>query len=241
MKRHVFIAVPTLDGKVTAALTHFLCAAESMNHDPSSKWSFSKAFYLGYKPVDYMRNSQFRDFLASDCERLWLLDADIMPPMRGFELLDVDADIVAGAIPIYKGAAAGNGIALQLAAFERDGDDWTPLTATGDTVREIDGAGAGCMVIKRRVLEDARMRHAPDLPKQWQRDGWCPSIYRVRTEPWGQLMTTGDLDLCKRAKALGYSIKLWPHQLWGQSETLDLRDVAAYGARCAATAEKVTA
>jgi hypothetical protein len=188
MKRKVYIAVPAVDGTNNVSLTHFLCAAERNSFDAKCPWAFEKAFYVGYKPVAFMRNAIFGDFLKSDCERLWMLDADIVPPPRAFEMLDVQDDIVAGGMPGYKAGANGNGIVLQVLAYDqRESGEWD-------------------------------------------------SIYRVPLETWGATKITGDLDFCERARARGYTITLWPDQMFGQHESLDLLDVAAYGARCASTA-----
>ena len=69
MTRKVFIAIPTLDGKIGAALTRFLCAAERMTVDAGCPWAFVKGFYHGYRPVAYMRNAICKDFLDTDCEQ----------------------------------------------------------------------------------------------------------------------------------------------------------------------------
>lgn len=236
MKREVYIAVPTTDRKVDAALAHTLCEAERRSADSDCPWAFSKAFYLSYKPVDYMRNAIFGDFLASDAELLWMLDADVIPPPHAFDMLDVDADIVAGVIPGMKTGVNG-GLVIRCLAFDmRDGqlESIDPMTHSP----EVDAAGAGAMLIRRHVLEDTRMRLSEDPPEGTRPSNWAPAIYMVRYEPWGALKMTGDVDFCMRAKELGYTLRLWPSEMFGQTETLDLREVAAYGARCAADAAK---
>jgi hypothetical protein len=70
-------------------------------------------------------------------------------------------------------------------------------------------------------------------------DGNPPAIFRLLVEPWGQVTMTADLYFCQRARECGYTITLWPDELFGQYETLDLRDVVTYGARCAASVEVV--
>jgi hypothetical protein len=79
------------------------------------------------------------------------------------------------------------------------------------------------------------MRYAEDIPEDLRNEQWVPAIYRVQYEPWGALKMTGDVDFCLRAKGCGYRVTLWSQEMFGQKEHLDLRDVAAYGARCAAS------
>ena len=239
MKRSVYIAVPTLDGKFGSALTQFLCVADRLTRDPASSWSFTKGFYRGYRPVAYMRNAICRDFLESGCERLWFLDSDIIPPPDAFALLDVEDDIVAGAVPGYKPAADGNGLVVNLLAYERSNGTHDSI-ALPEEARHVDAAGTGCMLIHRRVLEDDRMRLCVDGPEDGRPDNWAPAIFRMVTEPWGAVKMTADLNFCQRARECGYTITLWPDQLFGQYETLDLRDVLSYGARCAASVEVMT-
>ncbi len=240
MKQRVYIAIPTLDGRIEAGLTHLLCLAERMNADERCPWWFQKELFVGYSPVDWMRNAIFQSFLESDCDRLWMLDADILPPPSAFEILTLKDPIVAGQVTGYKMADDGRGIVLQVCAYEWQDGTLASIIPT-DEDREIGAAGAGCLVVGRDVLEDERMRVCADPPESERDDDWAPAIYQVQTQPWGRLVDTGDVDFCRRAVQCGYRIRLWGKEMFGQRESLDLRDVHLYGERCARAAalEKV--
>lgn len=237
MKRGVYIAVPALDGYVRAELSALLSGAERLSLDPDYPLRFHKQIFTGYRPVEFMRNSVFAAFLSSDCERLWMLDSDIMPPDGAFGILDEPGDIVGGMVTGHTRAEDGEGIVLQLYAFSRRATgEWDTVPPPEETV-EVDAVAGGCMVIHRQVLEDDRMRLDADVMRD-RRSTDPPALYRIVTDDAGRISSTGDVDLCWRARALGYSVKLWAGEMFGQRESLDLRDVAAFGARCASSARE---
>lgn len=232
MKRKVLIAMPVVDGRNCIQMTHFLCHAERLSHDPDFPWEFYRLLLYGYRPVEYMRNTICRRFLESDCERLWMIDDDIVPPPGAMRLLDVEADIVAGAVMGYTSSHDESELAMRILSYTREGGHWQTIMP-GRGVREIDGAGTGSLLINRRVLEDPAMHLIPDLAPEQRDEKWAPAIFQMPRTPWGDKITTADLNFCGRAKDLGYSIKVWQDQVWGQWETLNLTDVVAYGTGCA--------
>ena len=231
MKRKVLIAVPSVDGNVGVHVAHFLCQAEKLNADPDCPFTFNRLLLVGYKPVEYMRNSLCRAFLETDAELLWMMDADMVPPPHAVKMLEVDADMVAGAVIGYKAGENGDGIALRWLAYTRTNGVMTSIRpAPGQ--QEIDGAGTGSLIIHRRVIEDSRLRLAPDPPEEQRDAKWAPAVFRMPTKPWGEKETTADLDFCGRARDLGYRIVLWADEMFGQTETLNLTDVYGYGIEC---------
>src|SRR5690606_3170212 len=53
---------------------------------------------------DFARNEVVKDFLETDCDVLWFLDSDILPPIRVLDIVDKHYDkwMVAGApYPIW--------------------------------------------------------------------------------------------------------------------------------------------
>lgn len=237
MKQKIYIAIPTTDGNVNASLAQLTCAAERMNGADDCPAEFTVRYFVGYRPVAFMRNSIFGAFLASDADALLMYDQDVVPPAGALRMLGIEGDIVAGMIPGGKAPAEGPGFVVQILAFS--GNPLQPIEypEPGTVNRYVDAAGAGAMLIRRHVLEDPRMRLIDDPPENERGRGWCPAIYDVPLTPWGELKTTGDIDFCLRARGCGYRVSLWTQELFGQRESLDLRDVVAYGARCAAKVE----
>ena len=58
------------------------------------------------------------------------------------------------------------------------------------------GLGTGCMFIRRRVLEDARLRLAPDY-------NGIPCVFRATYNADDSIAYSDDLHFCLRARRLG--------------------------------------
>ena len=181
-------------------------------------------YFHGYRPLEFMRNAICQDFLDSDCDRLWFLDADMVPPANAGTILDCNSDIVAGTVIGYKQDKTNGGILLQILAWTDD--PWRSVKPS-DRPMDVAAAGTGSMVIHRRVLEDPHILLEPTAA-----DAPAPAIFRRRFLPWGAVDMTADLDFCERARGLGYRITLWPG-IYGQLETLNLLDVSLHAARLA--------
>ncbi len=140
---------------------------------------------------DCARNAIVEDFLATDCDILWFLDSDVVPPRHVMDLVALHADKweAAGApypvfmaqpgqdtrqivFTVYKGAA-GNG--LGAANIPMEGHDW------------VDGIATGCIFIKRSVLEKMK---AP----------YFEFHYNPETR---ELIKGEDFDFCFKLKELG--------------------------------------
>lgn len=176
-------------------------------------------------PVEFMRNRlvgmALTDPTVTD---LWFLDSDVMPPDNVLQLLmtqeKTDADIVAGIyrIPddkVPEGVWSVYRSFLNSPVWITIDDDHLPKEPF-----PADGAGTGAMIIRRRVLDDARLRLVPDSEFVPQMDSDktgrpLPCIFRTQRSAWGELITTDDLDFCYRTRALGYSLIVDPRVRFG--------------------------
>lgn len=220
-KKKVMLAIPSVRNEINGGLVEFLC------------WLFREGI-PGYEfditmprqrfPHHYARNLCVKAFLQSDYERLWFIDDDIQPTPRMLRVLEHDADIVSGMYHVlrmnkgetcydprpllFRVPAQGDAPGFM---FDRPDDE-------SGMVRPVDAAGAGCLLIKRHVLEDRRMWYAteymgldgemkdymdenlPDNPK------WAPPVFRHAWKPGGDELRSEDIDFCWRARKLGYSM-----------------------------------
>lgn len=123
---------------------------------------------------DYARNAIVDDFLATDCDILWMVDSDVCPPRHIMDLVTLHGDKwqASGAcypifmktpdsahrqviFTVYKGQS---GQGMHASSVPYSGTDW------------VDGLATGCLFLKRELLEsmeapyfefkfDAKTRH----------------------------------------------------------------------------------
>lgn len=231
----VLAVVPSLRRFVTAGISRFSAEA--------TKRGVSYVTFEGIKGYALARNMIAAYFLRHPhFERLWMIDDDIDPTSpECFEMLDVDADIVAPRMPISQVVRNQNEGTLQwsfISAAYRLGDlddlNTMALAELPDTgVAQVDAVGMGCTLIKRRVLEDPRMRDGTAFTR---RDGShhdtseidgpeIPSIFSYRTAPNGVCELGEDVDFCYRARKLGYTVAVYCDLVVGHLHQQDARDL----------------
>ena len=161
--------------------------------------------YLTYpvaKPITNNRNTIAQKFLAGDADFLMMIDSDIIPPPNILNLADFDKDIIT---PLMFVQQKGTLIPLFLKR-NKDGmyDAADYLAKTG--LQEVDATGTGCIIIKRKVLE--QIKHP--FENIYDEDG-------IKT--LGQ-----DFAFCQKTKKLGF--KAWVHLDYVASHhsTQDLKD-----------------
>lgn len=224
-KKHILIAVPCESSTVHIPVATFACEALRQNSRRGCPYRFSVAFLDSRKPTEYARN--ILTTLAIDkksVDAIWFVDEDMSPTWPdSFQLLDVDADIIAGIAPI------NNGKDLEVPSFtwnlyrevkDQDSPDDTsffPISPNGNKEMPVDGVGTACMIIKRHVLVDRRLWLG-----ERTKEGTIP-LFRWPRDIAGATLGTDDLDFCKRARALGYTIKAVPSIRWGHIKEMDLQ------------------
>lgn len=217
----IMLGIPTASNKINAGLAEFLCWLFGCG---VPGFEFEITMPKQRFPHHYARNLCVKTFLESDCDKLWFIDDDIQPTPRMLRVLEHDADIVSGmyhVLRMNKGETCYDprpllfrvGPTGDAAGFLFDKPD-----GEEDLVRPVDAAGAGCLLIKRAVLEDPRMWYStkyrgldgadldymdenlPDNPK------WAPPVFRHNWKPGGDELRSEDIDFCWRARQFGYSM-----------------------------------
>lgn len=110
---------------------------------------------------DFARNAIVDEFLASDCDVLWFLDSDVVPPKHVLDLITDHWDTweAAGApYPIWMVPPGGSEACVIFTAYDGivDNDVTKGITMTevpraGTAM--IDGLATGCLFLKRSVFE----------------------------------------------------------------------------------------
>lgn len=111
---------------------------------------------------DAAREGVVQDFLETDCDILWMIDSDIVPPKHVLDLITMHGDkwLCAGApYPIFM-AQPGESqrqvviTAYKLMASTSEGKPRIAPCAVPDEGAEfVDGLATGCLMIKREVFE----------------------------------------------------------------------------------------
>lgn len=232
--KKVMVAVPTLMHAMTDGIAQFAWELGKANgrgieFDFRTKSGSSIVAFT----VEWQRNKIVADFLKTDCEALWFVDSDVIPTENSFELLRVDAPIAGGIYPI-PGYNMKNDIPLIWSFYNKIDTgvfDYQPipLPEDGPTLVACEGLGTGCMIIERKVLEDARLRLGPD-------EEGVPAIFRTKRSLAGKCEGTDDLDFCYRATELGYKMIAHTGLRWDHIKTVEckkqfeaLQDAVAFG------------
>lgn len=155
-KWKVFVAIPTT-GSVADFQPHIMREIQSRYADEVE---------LVYPEVfcqrifhDHARNGLVEDFLKTDCDLMWFLDSDVIPPRHILDLVTMHGDkwLCAGApypvfmnqpgevfrqivITVYKGVNNKKSALAPAAQIPFEGVEW------------VDGLATGCLMIKREVF-----------------------------------------------------------------------------------------
>lgn len=149
----VLISLPT-SGDIRAEVVGWVM--DAIRNGPPNGVHIGLQLMISSFPIDYIRNCQVTNFLATKCTHLFLLDSDCEPPKDCIlKLLEHDKDIVTSIAPgIVAGKLAYTSCLLEGKAighkFKMVGPGSEELPSG---ITEVDACGATGVLIKRHVLE----------------------------------------------------------------------------------------
>ena len=157
------------------------------------------------QPASSVRNEIKKRFLQTSCEFLIMLDYDEVPFHDLVDLVEADKDIISCPSLTKKNGK------LLWKAYNRVGDryksiDLDKLVNPPDFMA-VDGIHSGCIIIKRRVLEDMK---AP-FQDVFDDDG-------VRIKGY-------DLEFCRRAIEKGFEVYTTPKKRCGHFKCVELTTI----------------
>ena len=229
--QRVLVAVPSLSWQLSLQLASFLLELGAGRLVDPKRWSFEIALLPEVQPVHYARNMLVGAMLEGEHEWLWFLDDDITPSPSTVAVLGVEGDVITGRAPIVRPGEDGEPIVVHAAFDRREGETfgYAPMS---DGPSPIVAAGAGCLLIRRTVLEDERMRlggayvSAFGDPRDLRDEpGAAPAVFRMPTKPNGEPLIGEDMDFVYRAHLLGYRCMFQPRALLGHQKRVDLSGV----------------
>ena len=238
----VFVAVPTINNRLTVAVHDFLMSLALTASDPSCPFQFIFKTVNGLSPVEYARNRLVGEFLKTHADRLWFIDDDMLPKESAAKLLHVDADIAVAKMCRFDhsnkntGLSAGVALCAMMKSTVTPGKYHAIAPQPGDRlIQDIDAGGTGAMLIRRKVLTDPRIQLSGDyiglagkectVSTNKEDHDYAPPVFRFQRSPSGQPILGEDLDFCERAKDLGYSIKVHLGASFGHYKQVDLDEV----------------
>ena len=108
---------------------------------------------------DFARNQYVKQFLASDCDALWFLDSDILPPDRVLDLIDKHwdkLDLAGAPYPVWMTQEGYEDKQITYCVYSKrdNGPGLAPAAVPlNGGLGSVDGMATGCIIIKRHVLE----------------------------------------------------------------------------------------
>jgi len=112
---------------------------------------------------DAAREGVVQDFLATDCDVLWFLDSDVVPPKFILDLLTLHGDkwqLAAAPYPVFMAHPGEDYRQVIMQVYQRIADcpitkkvRIAPTTCPQSGVTFADGAATGCLFIKREVFD----------------------------------------------------------------------------------------
>lgn len=107
--------------------------------------------YSQVSGIDHNRNMIVSEFLKTDCQWLLMIDDDNPPLNNPIHLIKYNKDVVVCPTLMYKG---GEDTKIAFNVFKEVEGGIKTLLYDGVKLVEIDKGGTGCILIKRKVLEN---------------------------------------------------------------------------------------
>lgn len=188
--KKILIAVPNL-GSVHPLLVMRLLRWATMPVAGVDQVSFFMP--TGIIPHDSARNFCVQHFLNTDCTHLFFIDSDVVPPEDALEeLIAPDLPVISGLYKAMKQDKDGNLVpkwTVYTYGQDENGDYGLMTAADGRGICQISRAGAGCLIIRRDVLEA--------IGAPW---------FRFQYDEKGNMHIGEDIAFCANVERVGFSV-----------------------------------
>lgn len=188
MRPKIYLAIVTR-GKLDFELVNWLLGELSTSVNSNCSYEIPTVDISADKPLNVNANNVVKKFLASDCDRLLMLDDDITPPKNTVSMLfNSDKEIIGARVlfsqPEFTGPMSCAGI------FDGPNKPYKLVDSLDnldkvDPVFPVDFIGFACVMIKRSVFDKIK---APWFKQKYSKDG-------------SKLLKGMDTKFCERARA----------------------------------------
>jgi len=212
-KEHILVCLLTYRDSVNVSFLWWIDQLRNLNSDEKHPRTYEIMYVPGLRPVSFARNVAATNFLNHPtADRLWFIDDDLVPTENSLKIFDSNADIVSG---LYWLLLMKDGNPnLSTAIYTKSGAAFEQINPKnrliGQDIVNIDAAGTGTLLIKRKVLEDKRMLNsmeylsAEGYPAQLSNEEAIP-LFKTLYKANGSEERSEDIDFVWRAKQLGFS------------------------------------
>ena len=220
-REHIFIAIPTTDVQVTIGIAALCQTAERLCWSTDSKYKFTVQYVNGRRPVEFARNSLVGRFLASGADRLWFLDADMLPPKNAFDLLEIEGDLVSALCPAMSPTPKMDTSHITYCFYEKaEEGTFRPMEIPeGPNPFDVDAVGSASVLIRRAVFLHSDMALAEPIMSKGEP---VPCFYRTGYKDNGEPLYGEDINFSWRAKAAGFSVVAVPSIRFGHRKSIDV-------------------
>jgi hypothetical protein len=236
----IFLGIPAQNATVHVGILDFLSRVRGGLFKYGDRmFDIECGFVAHVSPIEGARNVLVRNFLNSDCDHLLFVDADVYPAETGLMILDAidKADIITGRVTIWMPTKDKEGWVVQPTAATKIENDYKHViydVGKGPIRYDIGGAGTGCLLVSRKVLEDRRMwgsltYTSGDGTVKTITDDEPPPVFRTTYRPNGQRILGEDYHFTSTAKSLGYTLAYVPYAYWHHVKPVSLLEVEKYG------------
>ena len=205
MKNRIFVAFPVaMSGNINVRLVNFLLQA-------NSKYEIQVGCVLGHQ-IAHNRNVLVKSFLETDCEWIFFIDTDTIPPNNVFDMTKHKLDICSG----YYYQWTQNGLTPLLFQRNKTKEKRDYNVAVGrptkiKNVVEVDATGAGCLLINRRVFENIEKPY-----------------FLTPYSDEGLALSTEDIYFFRKVIKAGYKVHVDMKMVARHIKTVDLLEVAEW-------------
>jgi len=202
MKTKVFVAIPTGNGNVRIEILFWLL-------NLYEEYSVDLGYTTGGQ-VGHNRCKLVDQFLKTNCEWLFFVDTDTLPPFDALEMTKNGKDICSGIYFQWQGGEC----VLNPLVYKRDGNDFDTNSyrifndTSDEDIVEVDAVGAGCLLIHRKVFEPMKKPYF---------------LFEYTNE--GLLKTGEDFYFCQKAQKAGFKIWIDRKIIANHIKMVDLKQI----------------
>lgn len=164
---------------------------------------------------DFARNEAVKDFLASDCDILWFLDSDVVPPTDVLDLVTKYGqhwELAGAPYPVFMSVEGYPGQQVVFTVYTRDEGGLHASKLPNSGTAFVDGLATGCLFIKREVFSELQE----------------PYFEFKYNEKSRQMVEGEDLGFCMKVNALGHKFFVDYALVCKHYKTVDLLSVNNY-------------
>lgn len=206
MKDKVYIAFPVaMSGNINVRLINFILQT-------NSNYEIEVGCVMGHQ-IAHNRNVLTKLFLKTDCEWIFFVDTDTIPPTNALDMTKHKLDICSG----YYYQWADKRLTPLL--FKRVKDKYNVALGRPTKIKnvvEVDATGAGCLLINRRVFEDIEK---PYFLTPYSKEGIA--------------LSTEDIYFFRKVIKAGYKVHVDMTTVAKHIKTVDLLEVAQWNYKVA--------